>query len=373
MDRDLDRPLLLSVIFLLGLGIVQVYSSSFIFAIESFDDGLFFVKKQALFVGLATVVLVITAFMPIKWLERLGLTIWLAALVGLVLTLVPGVGVKVGGATRWLNVGGGIRFEPSEMLKYTFPVLLAWLIERTQNKQDAPFARILLHLLALSPVVILLRQPDFGSVAIVSVVAFAIYFSQELSWRYVIAAFAGITLSFYFLIVQVDYRMARVKSFLDPWSDPAQKGFQVIQSMLGYYSGGLTGVGLGQGQGKLFFLPEAHTDFTLSVLGEELGFIGITSVFVIFGYIIFRGLQISAQSKNLKWQIIALGVTMMFAITTLVNAGVTLGILPTKGLGLPFLSYGGSALLATCFGLGLLFNIDRQNRIEKRRTFIQIK
>jgi cell division protein FtsW len=166
--------------------------------------------------------------------------------------------------------------------------------------------------------------------------------------------------------------MARVAAFLDPWSDPAKKGFQVIQSMLGFHAGGLTGVGLGQGQGKLFFLPEAHTDFTLAVLGEELGFIGVAGVLLIFGFVAFRGLQISVVAKTEREKVIALGVTLIFSLTAFINAGVAMGLLPTKGLGMPFLSYGGSALLSTCFGLGLLLNIDRRARVESARSFIKI-
>lgn len=382
------RSLFLTILFLLGLGLVQIYSSSFIFAIESFDDGLFFVKKQALFVCVAIVLLVATTYIPWKWLEKIGVTLWGIALLGVALTLVPGIGVKVGGASRWLSIGAGLRFEPSELLKYTYPFFLSLLLTNkkyysfalnlNENREfaykeisfntffSAPFKNIFFLVLPFLPIGLLLVQPDFGSTVIITCLIFAIFFSQGLKWSYVFTAASLFSTAFYFLVVRVDYRMARLSAFLDPWADPAQKGFQVIQSMLGFYSGGLTGVGLGQGQGKLFFLPEAHTDFTLSVLGEELGFVGLVFVLLIFGYVVLRGLQISAKTKNENAKVIALGVTIMFAMTTFINVGVATGLLPTKGLGMPFLSYGGSSLLATCFGLGLLLNLERSRESKAR-------
>ncbi|MCB0351288.1 MAG: cell division protein FtsW [Bdellovibrionales bacterium] len=371
MKRELDRSLLLTILFLLGLGLVQVYSSSFIFAIESFDDGLFFVKKQALFIALAVGVTFITAYLPWKWVYRAGILLWAVAFVGVVLTHVPGLGVRVGGAVRWLNLGGGFRVEPSEILKYTYPAFLAFVLPQVA-KRGMTIRSGLLVLMAVAPLGFLLAQPDFGSVAILSAVMFALLFARGLKWRYVVAGISALGVAGYFLIVKVDYRMARVTAFLDPWSDPAQKGFQVIQSMLGFYSGGVTGVGLGQGQGKLFFLPEAHTDFTLSVLGEEWGFLGMLITLTLFGYVALRGLQIAVKSEDETKQIAGLGVTLIFTITAMVNSGVAMGVLPTKGLGMPFLSYGGSALLSTCFGLGMLLNIDRSNRESKVKSFIKI-
>ena len=366
------RSLFLAILFLLGVGLVQVYSSSFIFAIESFDDGLFFVKKQALFVLASILLLFITTNMPWKWLEKIALSLWFLAGLGVVLTLIPGVGVKVGGATRWLDIGAGFRFEPSELLKYSYPALMAFIMT-WESRNQPMFKKIFVYSIPLLPFAALLAQPDFGSVAIISVTLFTLLFTFGMKWRYAIASLAVMLSAFYFLIVQVDYRMARVLAFLDPWSDPAKKGFQVIQSMLGFHSGGVSGVGLGQGQGKLFFLPEAHTDFTLSVLGEELGFIGVMCVLSIFAFVVLRGLQITVRAKEQKQAIIALGVTLTFAISSLINAGVALGLLPTKGLGMPFLSYGGSALLSTCFGLGLLMKIDLNSVSEFRKKFIKIE
>jgi cell division protein FtsW len=165
--------------------------------------------------------------------------------------------------------------------------------------------------------------------------------------------------AFYVLVMSVPYRRARVLAFLDPWADPDQKGFQVIQSMLSFSSGGIFGAGLGQGQGKLFFLPEAHTDFTMAVLGEEIGFIGFISVMALYGFIVVRGFQIALKTENTFRRALALGITITFAFSVFINAGVVMGLLPTKGLTLPFLSYGGSSLVALSLVLGLLLNIEK--------------
>jgi cell division protein FtsW len=158
--------------------------------------------------------------------------------------------------------------------------------------------------------------------------------------------------------MRVPYRRARILAFLNPWEDPEQKGFQAIQSMLSFHSGGFWGVGLGQGQGKLFFLPEAHTDFTLAVLGEEMGFVGFCSILLLYGFIVWRGFQVAFKTEDLFRRSVALGFSLIFAMNVFINSGVVMGLLPTKGLTLPFLSYGGSSLVTLCFMLGLLLNLE---------------
>jgi cell division protein FtsW len=366
MRISVDRGILLAVVFLLGLGLVQVYSSGYIFAIENYDDGLYFVRRQLVFVVLSLATLLLMAHVPWRWFEKYGFLIFGAAAAGVALTYIPGLGVKVGGAHRWLQFPGGIRFEPSELLKVSFPLMLATLFIRYEaglKKKTTDWGFWAISIAAIGvPFVLLLKQPDFGSFAICTIVLFGLLFAFGLKWRYVISLGTVAATAFYWLIINVPYRHARLKAFLDPWADPEQKGFQVIQSLLSFYSGGVTGTGLGQGQGKLFFLPEAHTDFTLAVLSEEMGFVGVVIVLCLFGFLVFRGLQIAANAKDDFARLVALGITLTIALACFINAGVAMGLLPTKGLALPFLSYGGSSLLCTCFAIGLLLNIDRQTR-----------
>lgn len=357
MLRYLSSSLFLSIIALLGIGLVQVYSASYIFATESYGDGLYFFKRQLVFVILAFIALVGTVHIPFRYVEKFGWLIWLAATLGLAATFIPHLGVRVGGAIRWIQLPFGIRFEPAELLKIAFSIWFASLLCRHDNFLGRVKWHWLLAATAL-PLLILLKQPDFGSFAIVLMVGVGLLFAFGLQWKYIAAAMAVMVPAFYFLVMLVPYRRARVLAFLDPWKDPEQKGFQVIQSMLSFHSGGLTGAGLGKGQGKLFFLPEAHTDFTLAVFGEEMGFVGFFLILALYGFVVVRGIQIAVKADSIFKKTLALGLSLTFALSVFINAGVVMGLLPTKGLTLPFLSYGGSSLVVFCFMFGLILNIE---------------
>jgi cell division protein FtsW len=357
MLRYLSSSLFLSIIALIGIGLVQVYSSSFIFAIESYGDGLFFFKKQLVFAFIAFAVLVGTIHLPFRYVEKFGWLMWVFAASMVAATFVSGFGVRVGGAIRWIQLPLGIRFEPGELLKISFSLLFASLLCRQQNFL-AKLKWPVLMVLVIAPLVLLLKQPDFGSFAIILMVGVGLLFAFGLRWKYIAMAFSVLLPAIYFLVMAVPYRRARVLAFLDPWSDPASRGFQVIQSMLSFHSGGLTGAGIGQGQGKLFFLPEAHTDFTLAVFGEEMGFIGFLIILALYGFVVLRGIQIAVKAEEPFKKSMVLGLTLSFALSVFINAGVVMGLLPTKGLTLPFLSYGGSSLVVLCFTFGLILNVE---------------
>jgi cell division protein FtsW len=366
----IDQKLLLSILFLLGLGLVQVYSSSYIFATENFDDGLFFFRKQFLFVVIAAVLIMVLSFAPLKQVKRIGLALWGLAFLGVLLTYIPGVGVRVGGAHRWLQLPLGFRFEPAELLRVTYPFVLGMLIVpfakgEVDRRWYATFAA------ALLPLVFLLKQPDFGSFVICVGLIGALLIVFGLRWRYIIVGMAAVLPALTYVMMSASYRMARLKVFLNPWSDPSEKGFQVIQSLLSFYNGGLSGVGLGLSQGKLFFLPEAHTDFTLAVLGEEMGFVGFLVVMLIYGFIVFRGFQLALKWQRYEERAVTLGLVLIFSASVMINTGVALGVLPTKGLTLPMLSYGGSSLICTSFLLGSLICYGREAMASKKsREFV---
>lgn len=377
MLKYLSSSLFLAIITLIGIGLVQVYSSSFIFAIESYGDGLFFFKRQLIFALAGFVTLIATIHIPFKFIEKYGWILWIAAILGVAATYVPGLGIRVGGATRWLKLPMGVRLEPGEFLKIAFSVWFASLLVKNSNLLGKIKWPWLLSMTVI-PLALLLKQPDFGTFAIVLIVGITLLFAFGLQWKYIIAALSAVIPAFYFLVMTVPYRRARVLAFLDPWSDPAQKGFQVIQSMLSFHSGGLSGVGLGKGQGKLFFLPEAHTDFTLAVLGEEMGFIGFVAILALYGFIVIRGIQIAVKAEDQFKKCLALGLSVTFGLSVFINAGVAMGLLPTKGLTLPFLSYGGSSLISLCFMFGLVLNIensleDSTSRLDARWSTAKVK
>lgn len=356
----LDKSILLSILFLMGLGLVQVYSSSFIFAIEVHEDGLYFFRKQLVSAAIGFVLMLSVALMPSKLIKPFSLCLWIAAVVGVALTFFPGLAIKAGGAHRWLRLPLGQRFEPAELLKVAYPLFLAMIVI-WQPKTAAPKLFAIGSLIV--PLFLLYYQPDFGTLTMCFLVGFAIAFVFGLKLRYVFATIVAAVPAFYFLVIQKPYRLARIQAYLDPWVDPAQKGFQVIQSLLTFHSGGMFGAGLGEGQGKLFFLPEAHTDFTLAVLGEELGFVGFAFLMMIYGLVIFRGFQISLKTEDMWERGAILGLIVMFFFGVFINTGVVTGLLPTKGLALPFLSYGGSSLICNCIAFGIILNLERHHRV----------
>lgn len=367
--RFLSSSLFLSLVTLFGIGLVQVYSSSYIFATESYNDGLYFFKRQLVFTVLSFVVLIATTQVPVEWMRRWGWLLWPASFICLCATFVPHIGVRVGGALRWIQLPGGVRFEPSEILKLAFSFLFASLVCRHQNFLGRIKWGWLFFLITI-PFAVLLKQPDFGSFMIMLLVGTALLFTFGLRLRWLATAALAALPALYFIVWHSPYRRARVQAFLDPWSDPAQKGFQVIQSMLSVHSGGLTGQGIGQGQGKLFFLPEAHTDFTMAVFSEEMGFVGIVVLMSLYAFVVFRGFQIVLKTQDLFKKTLALGLILTFAFSVFINVGVVMGLVPTKGLTMPFLSYGGSSLLVLSFLFGILLNIEMsEDEISKVSRF----
>ncbi len=350
------KNVFLTLFVLITFGLIQVYSSSYIFAVDKYGDGLLFFKKQIIFVlaGLFLIGLVVKT--PQNWLIRFGWIPWTVAVIGLLLTFVPGIGVRVGGAQRWIPLAFGFRFEPCELMKVSLPLICAYFLSRPDD-QWGRWTWVIRAGLVLGPIGALLLQPDFGSFTICLMVLATILFVCGLPWRYIFGALIVLVPSFYFLVMTVPYRKARVLAFLDPFKNAESSGFQLIQSMISFQSGGVNGVGIGNGQGKLFFLPAAHTDFTLAVLGEELGFIGFILLLSAYGFLIWKSFQLAFSLKTLEKQVLALGLTVTFAYSIFVNVGVTLGLLPTKGLTLPFLSYGGSSLLINCFLFAILLNL----------------
>ncbi|MCB9072913.1 MAG: putative lipid II flippase FtsW [Bdellovibrionaceae bacterium] len=361
MQHGESKNIALVLFALLGFGLVQVYSSSYILSYEKFGDGFYYFYRQIAFVVVGLIALFGLWKMPTQWIEKWGVYLAPLAIIALFLTLVPGIGIKVGGAKRWLPGMFGVRIEPCEIYKIALPFLLAAFFTYDQEKLGR--WKWVVRATALgAPLLVFILQPDFGSFTMCLLVITTVIFVFGFPWKY-LAAVVLLTLPiFYFLVISVPYRRARIAAFMDPWQDPMGKGFQVIQSMLTFHSGGVAGAGLGDGQGKLFFLPEAHTDFTLAVLGEETGFIGFFILMCAYGYLVVRGLQISNRVENLFLRVLALGLTVCFAYSVFINVGVVLGLLPTKGLTLPFLSYGGASLVMSCVLFGILLNIHKQCR-----------
>ncbi len=359
-----DIGLLLITVGLVCFGLLMVYSSSFIFAQERTGDGFAFIKKQLLFAALGLIGMVFVSRVPYrKWYDwaypMLGMTILM-----LVLVLVPGVGARVGGAQRWLRLGF-FNFQPGELAKFVLIIFAARQLSSKADRLHRFTAGILsVFLLALPAMVLLLAQPDFGTVAMISMVLFGLIFLAGVSYRYLASIIASGSVMAAILIFGSTYRRMRLQAFLDPWSDPSGKGFQIIQSLLGFSNGGIWGTGLGNGKEKLFYLPEAHNDFIFAVIGEELGFIGVAVLVAAYLFFLFRGFRVSYNANRASGDLFALllgsGITLAIVLQAFVNMSVVLGLVPTKGLTLPLISYGGSALMVDLLAVGVLLGLSRE-------------
>jgi cell division protein FtsW len=358
-DKLPDIILLLVTLILVIVGTAMIYSSSSIIALEKFKDGQFFLKKQLLFVFLGLTSMIIMTKVPYTHLRKWAYPGMLLSFLLLSLLLTP-LGMKRGGATRWLNLGG-FSFQVTEMVKITVVIFLAHLLTR-KAYQLQNFTRGVLVPLAVISVVILLilLEPDFGTAVIIAsilLLMLCIAGAQTKHLLCLVAAFIPIGVS---LILYKGYRLTRLTAFLDPWKDADNTGFQIIQSLLSFGSGGAFGVGIGDGMQKLFYLPEPHTDFILSIIAEESGFIGVTIIIAMFALFAFRGFMIALKAPDLFGTLLAAGVTMVISLEAFINIAGVMGLIPLKGLVLPFLSYGGTAFIMSMTAVGVLLNISTQ-------------
>ena len=365
MPRKLapDLWLFAVVLVLLSTGIVMIYSASAIVAADRFRDPYFFLKRQVFWAALGCGALWLALRTDYRRLEKFVLPLLGLAALLLVLVLIPGLGVSVNGSRRWLRLGP-MSFQPAELAKLAFVVYLAAFLARKREDVDDLWHG-LVPPLAVGAVLgsLVLLQPDLGSAVTLLVLTTGLLFlaGARVKW---LAMLALPALPLAALAVwMAPYRMRRVFAFLDPWQDPRGSGFQIIQSWLALGSGGLLGRGIGESKQKLFYLPEAHTDFIFAIVGEELGFVGAAAVVLLFAALIWRGLRIGLHAAEPFGAYLALGITVLVATQTLVNLGVVTGLLPTKGLPLPFLSFGGSALLMTMLATGVLLNISQDAHV----------
>ncbi|MBI4355146.1 MAG: putative lipid II flippase FtsW [Candidatus Omnitrophica bacterium] len=344
---------------LLAIGLVMIYSASALYADELYGDSTYFLKRHLAYLMMGVALGGLVMAKPYRTLQPYSKHLVLASIVMLVLVLIPGIGTVAGGARRWFRLGQ-ISLQPSELAQFALLVYLADVLSRKQAAMHSlvhgflpPMAVVgLLSLLVLV-------QPDLGTAFSFMAVAVCLFIIAKIRWSYLASMGLASLPALWMLIWHVEYRRRRFLAFLDPWADPRGTGFQIVQSYLALGSGGLVGVGLGRSVQKLFYLPGAHTDFIFAVLGEELGLLGTLSVVGLFILFILLGLRVAIQTHDLFGKLIAGGVTVMVGLEALINLCVVTGLIPTKGLPLPFISYGGSSFMMTLVGVGLLLNVAR--------------
>ena len=353
--------LLICVTLLLVLtGIVMVYSASSGLSDRAFGSSAVLLRNHLLHLGVGLAGMMVAMRVPLSWWKEWIPVALLVCLLLLILVLIPGIGYKVGGARRWFRLGP-VSVQPTEILKLVLIVFVASYLDR---KQDivAQFFRGVMPGMAVMGVFLLLvlLQPDFGSMVLIALTLLLMIFASGAKPGHILASLSAFLVIGAYLVASQSYRLKRFLVFLDPWQDPQDTGFQIIQSYLAFGNGGLFGVGLGNSRQKMFFLPDAHTDFIFSILAEELGLLGVFAVILLFVSFVWRGYKATLAASDDFARYVAYGITTLFGLQIILNLAVVMGMMPTKGLPLPFISLGGSSLVLSLFMTGMLLNIGRR-------------
>jgi len=370
--RRLLTTFLTLVAILIMVGMVFIYSASSVYALESCGNAAYFIKKQLFGLILGLIGLFCMVLLPLSTIKKFAPLFFLVSLVLTYATLLPGIGIMLNGSRRWLSLGG-IMLQPSELLKMCTIMYLARYIEKKQFN-----LRSLLHgfipFLSIAGIVILvlLKQPDFGQAVTIGTTALALFFVAQGNLKHLsITALIGLfgaTILVYFKA----YRMRRILIFLNPWSDPQGAGFQIIQSLVAIGSGGAFGLGLTHSKQKFFYLPMQHTDFIFSVIAEETGFIGVTFLILAYVLLLITGVKLARQFTDDFATLVTLGFVFLISLQAIINIFVASGLAPTKGIGLPFVSFGSSSLICSLFMVGLIINCALENNALQRQIQKQI-
>jgi cell division protein FtsW len=363
-----DQYLFWAVMLLLGLGLVMVYSASI--AIAEADKAVghqstYYLVRQTIFILIGVSAGFVTFQIPVVWWQKMAPYLFLSAIGLLVLVLIPGIGRNVNGSQRWLSLIV-FNLQPSEFMKLFAAMYVADYAVRKSAQMDS-IIRGFLPMVAVMVLVgfLLLREPDFGAFAVVAAISISILWLGGINAKIFAGLLGLLPVAIYGLIVSSPYRMQRVIGFMDPWADPFGKGYQLSHALIAFGRGEWFGVGLGASVEKLLYLPEAHTDFLLAVIAEELGFVGVLAVLALFTWLVIRAFGIGKEAiANERYfaALLAQGLGVWMGVQAIINIGVNMGLLPTKGLTLPLLSFGGSGILANCIAMAILLRIDFENR-----------
>ena len=369
-DANYDRVLMVTVAALLCAGIVMVYSASIATDSTTLELNFHHLFRQLLHIVLGALLLVIAALIKLEWLQRAARVLLGLALLLLGAVLLPGVGVEVNGGLRWIDIGG-VRMQPSEVMKIAVVIYFADYFARKRDDLERFRVGVLNAGLVVGVIgILLLLEPDFGTIAVIVVTVAAMMFLAGVRFLHFFAGLSVAGALMTALVWMEPYRIKRLLSHRDPWADPFDGGFQLVQALIAIGRGEWFGVGLGSSIQKLFYLPHAGTDFLIAVIGEELGAVGIFAVLILYGLLLWRAFVIAgralAQGHHFAG-FLAQGIGLLLALQAAIHIGVNTGLLPTKGLTLPLMSYGGSSLLSSMAAVGLLFSVDRHTRHPRPR------
>lgn len=355
--REIDKLLIITTLLLLAAGFIMIYSTTYIMALKRYGNEYLFVKRHLISGLIAFAGFYAAMRIPYHTYKKFVYPLLIVSVILLILVLIPGIGYTAGGARRWLKIGS-FTFQPSELAKLSVIIYLAYSLSKKYEKIKSFEIGFLPHIIIAGSILLLIYfENDFGGTVSLGALVIIMMAAAGVRLRYIFALSLPIVLLIYYIIMKKGYILSRIMVFLDPWKDPQKTGWQIIQSFLAFGVGGIWGVGLGEGKQKLFYLPEAHTDFIFSVIGEELGLIGVGIIISLYLLFLVSGIRISLTASDLYGTYLALGITLLVSLQAVVNMAVVTGLLPTKGLALPFISYGGSSLLINMIGVGILLNI----------------
>jgi len=359
--KRFDPWILATTLILISIGIIMSYSASAVIAMDRFGDSLFFLKRQILWIAIGSVLMVMVMLFDYEEFKKVTLPLFALTFFLLVLLLFPAFSKEVGGARRWLALGP-FSFQPSEFAKVSLILYMAHTLSRKTDKlRDFTFG-YLPNLIVLGVMALLIAlQPDLGTAILITIVISLLLYIAGVKMKHTLYTLLFSLPILVYAVLSVPYRKRRILAFLNPWDDPMDSGFQIIQSWFALGRGGLLGLGLGNGKQKLFYLPEPHTDFIFAVIGEELGYLGLFLVVLCFAIFLWRGLRVAMKVEDLYGSYLAAGFSLLIGVQALINIGVVIGALPTKGLPLPFISVGGSSMVVSMVSAGILLNVS--NRI----------
>ncbi len=369
-----DISLTATLIGLIAFGVVMVYSASAVYANNMFGDGYHFLVRQTVFAAVGMLVLFGATYLDLGLLRRTTYPVLLLAVV-LMVAVALGFGRSAGGATRWLAVGP-VNVQPAELAKLAMIMWLAHSLAKKTHRVRTFSIGFLPHVLVAGLLMLLcLAQPDFGSAVMIGLLTFVVLFAAGAKAGYLLGCAMLVLPIGYAAIASSPYRMRRIQAFLEPFEHRQGAGYQITESLMSFGSGGWTGVGLGDGRQKLLFLPEAHTDFISAIVGEELGFLGVCILCGAFVWVVLRGLRAAWRAQDEYAGYLAAGMTLFIGLQAFTNLAVALGLLPTKGLALPFVSYGGSSLLVNAAAAGIILNTSRfgVSRAEEERHKTKVR
>lgn len=378
-EGHVDHVLFVITMLLVGIGLTMVYSASSITSLLEMEDSLYYFKRQLLWASIGILVMLILANTNYHTYEKIALPLFIIAIIFLILVLVPGISREIGGARRWIRVGT-IGFQPSEFAKLAWIIFLAKFLKENQSNVKS-FLKCVLPVLALATLIfgLILKQPNLSTASIIMSSTLILLFLANASFFHLLILVSSSLVMFIALIFQKEYRLRRFFAFLDPWQDYRSSGYHIIQSLIAIGSGGIWGLGLGHSRQKFHILPERHTDFIFSIICEELGLVAALVIIFLLGLLIYRCFYIAVRAPDMYGFLLASGFGTIIALQTVINLGVVLSLLPTTGVTLPFISYGGSSIIFLLASIGIILNISKYGSfanafaIQKSKTCLVLR